>query len=137
MGSVTALTSYGVSLAPISSVKYLGRILLESDDDWLEVVRNLRLVQKKWARLTQVLGIEEEDAWTLGAFYIAVVQVVHLYGSETWVMFPFIGTTLGGFHHRVARRLMGRQIRRVLDGTWVYPPLAEVMTKAVLQKVDT
>ena len=36
-------------------------------------------------------------------------------------MTPRIGRDLDGFHHRVARRLMGRQSRRVRDGVWFYP----------------
>ena len=49
--------------------------------------------------MTRVLGIEVEDARTLGRFYVAVVQAVLMYGSETWVMIPRIGRTLDGFHH--------------------------------------
>ena len=48
-----------------------------------------------------------------------------------------IGRTLGGFHCRVAYRLTGRQPRRGLDGTWVYPPLAEKMSEAGIQEGDT
>ena len=118
-GSATALTAYGHPLAPVSSFKYLGRILLVSDNDWAVVVRNLRRARKKWARLTRVLGREGEDAQALGMFYIAVVQVVLLYGSETWVMYPRIGKTLGGFHHRVACILKRRKPWRDQDGMWV------------------
>ena len=41
-----------------------------------------------------------------GLFYIVVVQLVILYGSETWVMSLLIVRTLGIFHHRVICRLM-------------------------------
>ena len=68
-----------------------------SDDDWLEVVRNLSRAQQKWAQLTRVLGRVGVDAWTLGMLYAAVVQAVFLDGSETWVMTPRIGRDLGGF----------------------------------------
>ena len=70
---------------------------------------------------------EGSDDWTLGMFYIAVVQSVILYGSETWFMFLHIGRTLGRFHNRVVRRLVGRQPKRRMDGTLGYPPLAEAM----------
>ena len=52
-------------------------------------------------------------------FYVSVVQKFLQYGSEMWIMYPRIGRTLGGFHHRVAHRLMGRQPWRGMDGTWV------------------
>ena len=41
--------------------------------------------------------------------------------SETWVIYPLIGRTLGGFHHRVSCRLMGSQPQRGIYGRWVYP----------------
>ena len=52
-------------------------------------------------------------------------------------MYPRIWRTLGSFHHRVVRRLMGRQPRRGPDGRWLYPPLAELMAEAGLQEVKT
>ena len=51
---------------------------------------------------------EDADTRTSGRIYVAVVQVILLYGSETWAMKPHIGRVLGGFHHRVALRLTGR-----------------------------
>ena len=52
-------------------------------------------------------------------------------------MSPRIGRTLGGFHHRVACRLMGRKLWRVLDGRWAYTPLTEAIDGEGLQEVDT
>ena len=68
---------------------------------------------------------------------MAVVQAVMLYRLETWVMTPRIGRVLGGFHHRVARRLTGQHPRRGQDGGWVYLPLAEAMAETGLQEVET
>ena len=68
---------------------------------------------------------------------MAVVQKVMLYGSETWVMTPCIGRVLGGFHHRVDRRLRGRQPRIGQGGGWVYLPLEEEMSEAGLNEVET
>ena len=50
---------------------------------------------------------------------------------------PRIRMTLGVFHYRVVRRLTGRNPRRVMEGTWVYPPLSEVMAEAGIQEVET
>ena len=83
---MTELTAYGSPLETIPSFKYLVRILLESDDEWPAVVHNLRKVRKKWALLSRVLGREREDAQTKGLFYVVVVQVVLMYGLETWVI---------------------------------------------------
>ena len=80
-GAATVLTAYGFPLAPLSSFKYLGRILSASDDYWPVVVQNLRQVCKKWVRLMWMLGREGEDARILGVFYVEVVQAILLYGS--------------------------------------------------------
>ena len=53
------------------------------DENWPEVVRNLRKAKQKWVRLTRVMGREGEDARKSGQVYLAVVQSVTIYGSET------------------------------------------------------
>ena len=47
------------------------------------------------------------------------ITVSFLYGLEVWVMSPHIVITLGGFHHRVERRLVGRKLWRGMGGAWV------------------
>ena len=44
---------------------------------------------------------------------------------------------MGGFQHRVARRLMVRQPRKGRYRGLVYPPLEDAMAEAGLQEVDT
>ena len=44
---------------------------------------------------------------------------------------------MGGFHHRVARRLTGVQPWRGWDDVWAYPFLEDAMAEAGLQKVET
>ena len=50
------------------------------------MVHNLRKVRKKWAQLLQVLIREGADDHELGLFYVAVMQMVLLYGLEMWVI---------------------------------------------------
>ena len=50
---------------------------------------------------------------------------------------PPIGRLLGGFHHKVARRLTGRQPRLRRDGLWIYPPLEDAIAEEGLQEVET
>ena len=54
-----------------------------------------------------------------GQIYLAVGQSIFLYGSEKWVMTPRIGRVLGGFHHKVARRLKGGKPWRGGDRVWI------------------
>ena len=57
-------------------------------------------------------------------------------GLESWVMFPCIGRTMGRSFHRVADILRGRQPHREKVGMWVYTPLVEAMSEAVMQGVE-
>ena len=50
--------------------------------------------------------------------YKAVVKAVILYGSEIWVVKESIMTVLYGFHHKVARRIMGMTARRGNSMEW-------------------
>ena len=60
-------------------------------------------------------------------FLKAVVQVVLLFGSETWVLTPHMERALGSFQHKVARWITRMQPRRRGGGGWYYPPLASDM----------
>ena len=120
-GTELAIKDYGIPLVPVTSYKYLGRVLLAVDDNWPAVVNNFSIECKEWVRLNRVLSRNGVNDRTLIHIYLAVVQSVILYGSETWVITLHIGRILCGFHHRAARRLTGRQPWRVRDGIWVYP----------------
>ena len=47
-----------------------------------------------------------------------------------------MGRDLGGFHNRMARRIKGRQLRRLQDGILDYHPLGEAMRKAALEELE-
>ena len=137
MGTDMVLTSYGVSLAPFTSFKYPGRVLMAEDYDWPEVVRNLRRARQKWEQMTRVLSREGEDSQTLGQIYLEVVQSIMIYESESLVLTLCMKRVWGGCHHRVARRLTGRQPRRGRDGGWFYLLLENVMGEVGLREVRT
>ena len=42
----------------------MGRVISASEDDFPEVVENIREAQKKWARISQILGWEGVDVKT-------------------------------------------------------------------------
>ena len=118
-GAVVALTNYDQPLMAVPPFKYLGRVLFLSDYDCPAVIWNLRRMRQKRARLSQVIGWEEEDAQMSGMLYTAVFQAVLLYRLESWVMPPRIGKALGIFHHHVMRRLTGRTPNWGGDRTWI------------------
>ena len=100
------------------------------------MVHNPRKVRKKREKLSWVLVRDGEDEWVLGLFYIELVHEVLLYGSDMWVISPRIVRKMGGFHHKVVRRLTRRQPRRKMDGTWVHLPLEEAMSEAGIHEVE-
>ena len=126
LGKNMAINAYGTPLTLLTSFNYLGRDLSAEDDDWPEVVHNIWRAHQKWAQLTRVFSREGADARNSGPIYLAMVQLVMIYGSEKWVMTLCMGRILGGFHHRVSCRLIGTQLRRGRDGVWVYLPLEYV-----------
>ena len=87
--------------------------------------------------LTWVLIRKGADARTPGQIYLVVVQAVLLYGSDTWVLTPHMQRVLGGFHHRVARRMTRQQPQKVRDGGLVYLPMEDETSEAGLQEVET
>ena len=62
------------------------------------MVGNLRKAWKQWIWMLRILGKEGADPQTYGNFYKAVAQANLLFGVESWVISPMIGSTLGGFH---------------------------------------
>ena len=91
------------------------------------VVDNLSNLQKKWARMSWILGWEGADTRTSGTFFKAVVQAILLFGSETRVVITCIFCTLGGFQNWIGLQLKGIQPRCKPNISWVYPPLGETM----------
>ena len=122
-----AFEAYGKPLETVSTFKYLGRVMMAGNDDWPAVAGNLVKSRKSWGRLSHILSREGADKRVSGNFFKAVVQVVLLFGAETWVLTPRIGRALESFLHGSARRITGRQPRRGGGGQCTYPPPKEAM----------
>ena len=89
--------------------KYLRAVFTVDDDNWPEMVGNLWKVRKIWVRMARILRQEGTSPRVFGMFFKAVVQAVLLFESYTWVITPHMGRSLGNFHHRVTRKIAGRQ----------------------------
>ena len=122
--------AYVRPLSMVTSIKYLGCVMISEDDDCPTVMVNLKKARKSCARLMKILGQEGAKLRVSGIFLKTVVQVVLLFGSETWVMTPCMERALGSFQHRVTQRITGRYPRRQGEGSWDYPPLATGMEEA-------
>ena len=98
-------------------------MLSSSNDNFPAVEQNLKMSWGKWGRLTNILGREGVDRRTVESFYVAVVQVVLVFDSETWLMIPRLEKVIEGFHHRVVRQMAVMYPKRQRYGTLVYTPI--------------
>ena len=119
LSTTVAFEAYGIPLWTVKVFKYPVRILTASEDDWPEVIF-------KTEEGTEILGTAISDnqaggggPQTAGIFYKAVVQENLLLDTDTWVISPRIGKTLGGFHHMVTRQLVVMRPRWDTTGRWV------------------
>ena len=83
--------------------------------------------------MARILGKEGSIPWVLGMFSKGVVQAVLIFVSETWVMTPNMGRSLGIFQNVVARRITGKHPKQQLDESWDYPPLETEMEGAAFE----
>ena len=111
-GVAQKFTEYVCTMLMVSSFRYLRNKLTETDDDWTAVVSNLRKSLQQWERLSMILGRNGADARTSGRFYMAVVQVTLLFGSDMWVLNPHLVQTFGMSLHHVVQYLTGNLPQR-------------------------
>ena len=72
----------------------------------------------------------------MGRFYVAVVQVVLLYGSESWTISLRELETLEGFQKKAMRYMTGRHIRQDSRGVWHYPDHGLMMRECGLKPIS-
>ena len=107
-----------------------------ADDDWPEVVRNLSQARAVWKRMTRILSREGTELQVSVFFFKAVVQVVLLFGSETWVVTPPYGQSTGGFQDQVAQQLTGRLTQQKTERKWEYTLAATAREEAGFQMME-
>ena len=61
--------------------------------------------------MVKILGREEVDRIMVGRIYVAVVQAVLLFGSETWVTTPWFEKALEGLHYQALRWMTGTVLK--------------------------
>ena len=104
----------------VTSFKYLVQVISETDNYWSAVVRNLDQATNFWSRMSCILSREGAAPQVSGFFFKVVIQVVLIFGSDTWVVTPCMGKALGGVQTQVMRRLKGKLPLRTTDGKWRY-----------------
>ena len=64
---------------------------------------------------------------------MVVVQEVRLFGSETWVLTPWLEKSREDFHHRAVRQMAGTVPKHQRYGTWVYTPIGAALEMVGLE----
>jgi hypothetical protein len=97
------------------------------------------LQDRRFPTVSRLLVREGATAKMMGKVYLAVVQSVLLYGSETWVLSERMRGMLEGFHNRCARQMTRKFIRPdpENEGEWITPPVATTLAAAGLQPLMT
>jgi hypothetical protein len=65
--------------------------------------------------VSRVLVRDGASTRAMGLFYKAIVQAVLLYGCKTWTLTNPMIKALESFHHKVARRILGK-MPKLMDG---------------------
>ena len=76
-----AFSPYGRPLEMVTSFKYLGQVILETENEWPAAVRNLAREKTVWRRMLRILGREGATPRASGLFFKAVIQAVLLFGE--------------------------------------------------------
>ena len=95
--------------------------------NWEDLYQSLWKARRWWGIVAMVLTRKGAMVRMWSMLYKVVVQTVLLYGSEIWVATESMLKVLEGFHHRVARWIVGNTDRRTVDGEWEYPPVADAL----------
>ena len=119
----------------VPSLKYLEHILSSSDDYLPAEDQNIRRAQGKWGQMVNILYREGENRRMAGRFYVVVVQVVILFGSEPWVTTPRLEKVFTGLQHRSVRRMAVMIPEIQLDEIWLYEPIGEALEMVVLYEI--
>ena len=90
-----------------NSFRYLVLVISAADEEWPAVVGNLSRERAVWRSMTRILIREVAAPRVSGFFFKSMVQVMLIFGAETWVVTPRIGKALGVFQAQVERRLTG------------------------------
>ena len=114
--------------------KYLGRVLSFDDNDTPAIRRNIKRARQVWGCISKAIAKDSVPAPVAGMFYFAVVAVVLLYGSETWVTPPHKLRALEGFHVEAARRITGMRPKKRGE-TWVNPKFMSVLKAARVERI--
>jgi hypothetical protein len=132
--------SFSINGKPIDRVDnylYLGHILWWNDHDDAAVAARLSKARSTWGRMSPILRADHARPKIMARFYLAIIQGILLHASESWAISKGTLRRLETFHARCARHMAHQHIRKLPDGTWAYPPTAQVLNLCGLSDIST
>ena len=127
----------GEVLEKVELFHYLGQILAQDDNDVRAVRSQIKKAWGIWARVGQVLQADNTLPKISAKFYKAVVQLVLLYGSETWNLTKTALVRLEGFHIRAAYPMAKKhKPRKEPNHVWVYPAKEDVLKECGMHPIS-
>jgi hypothetical protein len=96
--------------------KYLGRMMVQDDDNIQAIHAQLWKAPSTWARVGQVLCSKNTSPFVATQFYQAIIQAILLYESKTWVISWTALAWLEGFHIHAAYQIAHRTSRSMALG---------------------
>ena len=99
----------------VDAFNYLGQLIHQTDYEWSVVLCNIRRSRQVWGWLGKLLRRESAgaDPITSETFYWAVVQLVLLFGAETWVLSASMLNNLKGVHVGFLQQVTGMKAQRL------------------------
>ena len=75
------------------------------------------------------------DKRTVRVFYVLVMQLVLIFGSEMWVLTSRVEKSFKGIHHQAVHIMAGMGPKHQLDVMWVYPPIEMALLVVGLEEI--
>jgi hypothetical protein len=123
-------------LEHIEVFKYLGRLLVQDDNNAQAIRQQLQKAWGVWAHVGQVLRGENTAPRIAAKSYKAVVQAILLYGSKTWNLTNSALARLKGFHVCVAYKMARtHHPKRGANGVLVYPKTTDVLEECGMTNI--
>ena len=101
----------------VANFKYLGRNLDQTDDDWLALKWNVKQVCRVWGVSLLMLRRDRADTKVVEMLYRAVVKVLFLFVSESWVLLTEMKITAERTHTGYLRQFTGKREWIRAEGT--------------------
>ena len=105
----------------VRQFQYIGKTLEHTDNDCPAVQHNIGKKFSVWHSLVKLLRQEGSDNQVSALFYRAVIQVVLLFESDSWVLLDVMTRMAESTRVGFLRHIMGKWLRQQASGSWGTP----------------